>query len=64
MAVTVSLVVVFGALAYLLIHYKAVGMAAFTAVFLFGFLTAQSPAAGPINNVIDSIVTTITALAT
>lgn len=62
MAITLSLVAIFGALAYLLIHYKSVGVVAFAVVFTFGFLVASTPAAEPINKILEPAVNAVTSI--
>lgn len=62
MIVSLSLVLIIGAVAFLLYRYRALGPVAFGVVFVFGFLTAQTPAAEPIGNVITTIADTVTAI--
>ncbi|MFD8391820.1 hypothetical protein ACFV2N_22125 [Streptomyces sp. NPDC059680] len=59
MAVTVSLVALFGlVLFFLLRHHSLSGGAAFVAV-MFGFFLASTGAAGPINHLTTAVVRAI-----
>ncbi|NEA59504.1 hypothetical protein G3I60_36425 [Streptomyces sp. SID13666] len=49
MAVTVSLVLLFGALLGFLLKMKAIGVGVCFVAVMFGFLLASTGAAGPIN---------------
>ncbi|MFE6071228.1 hypothetical protein [Streptomyces sp. NPDC056525] len=62
MAVTVSLVVLFGIALFFLLRFKQVSPgSAFTAV-MFGFFLASTGAAGPINRLAESLIDAATNL--
>ncbi|WP_343070826.1 hypothetical protein [Streptomyces bathyalis] len=57
--VTLSLVLLFGFIVALLLKYRAVSAGAAVASLLFGFYLANTPAAGPINQVMTALATAI-----
>lgn len=59
MVVTVSLVLVFGALVGFLLKYRALGFGGALAATLFGFYLAQTGAAGAINEATSAFVNAI-----
>ncbi|MFD7642315.1 hypothetical protein ACFV4P_16835 [Kitasatospora sp. NPDC059795] len=59
MALTVSLVVLFGIVLGLLLKAKSLGVGSALVAVLFGFLLASTGVAGPINNLIHALVDAI-----
>jgi hypothetical protein len=55
LSVSISVLLLMGLLAFMLIRFKAVGVGAAVVVLLFGFYLAQSPAASSINKVVTTI---------
>ncbi|GGQ89513.1 hypothetical protein [Kitasatospora griseola] len=59
MALTVSLVVLFGIVLGLLLKAKSLGYGSAIVAVLFGFLLASTGVAGPINNLIHALTDAI-----
>ncbi|WP_405017254.1 hypothetical protein OHV05_09315 [Kitasatospora sp. NBC_00070] len=57
MALTVSLVVLFGITLGLLLRFKALGYGSATVAVFFGFFLASTGLAAPINNLVQSVIT-------
>jgi hypothetical protein len=60
--VTISLVVVFGALVGGLLKFRALGAGGFLASMLFGFYLAQTGAADTINDVTRALVDAVSSI--
>ncbi|MEV5280718.1 hypothetical protein [Streptomyces sp. NPDC052811] len=56
MIVTLSAVAFFGALTFLLFRNREVGFLSALVLFLFGFFTATTGAAGPIRSMFEALV--------
>ncbi|MFI5701832.1 hypothetical protein ACIA78_17565 [Streptomyces xanthochromogenes] len=59
MIVTLSAVALFGALTILLFRNREVGFLSALVLFLFGFFTAATGAAGPIRSMCEAILTAL-----
>ena len=57
--VTLSLVLLFGLIVALLLKFHAVSAGSAVASLLFGFYLANTPAAGPINQVMTALVAAV-----
>lgn len=57
--VTLSLVLLFGFIVALLLKFHAVSAGSAVASLLFGFYLANTPAAGPINQVMTALVAAV-----
>ncbi|MDJ0461505.1 hypothetical protein [Streptomyces sp. H27-C3] len=64
MAVTISAVVLLGAITFFLLKSKSVGAGGALVLFFFGFFVAGTGAAGPITDITTSIAQTIADLRT
>ncbi|MDT0265561.1 hypothetical protein RM844_04565 [Streptomyces sp. DSM 44915] len=62
--VTLSLVVIFGALVGFLLKFHAIGFGAFLAAALFGFYLAETGAADTINDAVTSLVEAVSSIGT
>ncbi|MGW8328065.1 hypothetical protein CG740_15485 [Streptomyces sp. CB01201] len=59
MAVTLSAVALFGLLTFVFLRDRAVGPMVAVVLFLFGFFTAATGAAGPIRSMCEAIATAL-----
>ncbi|WP_406508419.1 hypothetical protein [Streptomyces sp. NBC_00212] len=59
MIVTLSAVALFGALTFMLFRNREIGPLSALVLFLFGFFTAATGAAGPIRSMCTAIVTAL-----
>lgn len=59
MSVTLSLVLVFGAVLCFLLRAKALGVTAAIVTALFGFYLAGTPAAAPVRHLVASVFTSL-----
>lgn len=62
MALTISLVVLFGIALAVLLRFKALGYGSATVAVMFGFFLASTGLAGPINNLVASLIDAISKL--
>lgn len=62
MAVTISLVVLFGLVLFFLLRSKELGYGAAFSAAAFGFFLASTGAAGPINRLTESLIDAVSNL--